>query len=126
MSPDLNLGRWGHRDEVTDWLGVVARRLVEPGVELPLLGSGEWLHAPDNVKLASALRAARAWHLDGIYAAQNLADELSAARWVQQCEDAAEWAQIASQVRRMADTPTHAELVERRAQVVRPALDGVL
>ena len=121
MSANLHLGRWGRRDEVTDWLDVVARRLVDPGVELPLLVSADWVVAPDNIKLASALRAARAWYLDGLCATQNAADELSRARWAQQYVDAQEWAEIASWVREMALAPTHAELVERRREVVLPA-----
>ncbi len=119
-------GRYMHTDEVREWLHVVTRRLVLAGTELPVFGSDEWLGAPDPVRLASALRAAEAWRLDGLYAAQDVADSLSAARWVQQCEDAAGWAEIGAQVRQMASSPTHAELLRRRAEIVRPALGGAL
>ncbi len=121
---DLGLGRYLHQDEVTAWLHRVVARLVTTPGDVPVFGSAEWLTATDPVRLASALRAAEAWRRTGLYAAQDTADSLSAARWVQACEDAAEWAQIAAQVRQMATSPTHTELAHRRAEVVRPTVGG--
>lgn len=110
--------RWTHHDDVSDWLVSILRRLTADPA-LPLYGSQEWHAAPDPVRLASALRAAEAWRLQGLYLAQDVKDELAATRWVEECRDAQEWAELGAWVRRMANSPTHAELVERRQQVVR-------
>ena len=121
---DLGIAKYLHSDAVTIWLSSIKGRLVPPGTAVPIFASAEWHKADDALRLTSALQAAKAHYVDGLYSPQRLEDELSRVRWVQDCEDAAEWAELASWVRRMANVPTYAELVERRAEVVRRAAGG--
>lgn len=122
MTARDNLTWYLHRDDVTVWLELFSSRLVPTGTDLPMYGSQEWLQAPDNVRLASALRAGEAWRRDGLYAGQRLADKLAADRYARDCEEAARFAEVGAFVRRMADWPTWDELQQRRAVVVRPGV----
>ena len=121
---DLGIAPMLHADAVTAWLSTVKGRLVPPGSTVPTFASAEWHKADDALRLASALQATKAHYIDGLYLPQRLEDEQARARWAQQSVDAQEWAEIGSSVRETANAPTHAELVERRAEVVRPAAGG--
>ena len=117
---DLGIAPMLHADAVTAWLSTVKRRLVPPGTAVPIFGSADWHNADDALRLASALQATKAHYIDGLYLPQRLEDELAAARWVQQCADAAEWAKAAGRVVGIGLGPSHAELVERRREVALP------
>lgn len=119
MSPALYL----HCDDLTAWLREVVRRLVPAGTDLPLFGDDDWLAAPDPVRLASALRAAETWRVEGLYAAARLEDELRAHRANVAADEQAEWHEAAAWVHGYV---SHAELEDRRAEIVRPARKAAL
>lgn len=112
-TPGWGLDRYLHQDDVTVWLRDVMRRLVQDSASTPLYGSPEWHEADDPTRLASALRAAEAYRRESLFAADDLVDRQAIDARI----DAAEWAELGAQVRKMADTPTHDELAARRRQV---------
>ena len=117
---DLGLAPLLHADDATGWLSTIVRRLVPPDAPCPRLGSDEWRAASEPERLASALQAAKAHYVEGLYLPQRLEDELSAARWAQASADAEAWAEAAGRVVRIGLGPSRAELVERRREVVLP------
>ena len=121
-APRLGLEASLSRDAVTEWLRPIRARLVGDESELPVFGSPEWHLAPDPVRLASALRAAEAWRRQGITLPQTVADDLAATDYQAQLDDTDEWHRLGAWVRRAADGPDHAELVQRRTVVTRPTV----
>ena len=105
------------------WVRDLLRNAGE--AELPLYGSAAWAAAPEPVRVASCVRAAEAWRLesDPHRIAARLEQELEAAQWCAE-RDYDAWREIAGRVVRIGLGPTHAELVERRAEVVRPSVGG--
>lgn len=101
-------------DEVRRWgLLLMGQLAAEP---IPEFGSAEWVAARGPVRLASAVRAGIAWaeSADPHRLAVEVEAELAAYR-AAEAGDVAEWRQVARRVRAMANEPTHAELVRRRA-----------
>jgi hypothetical protein len=109
----LSLERYMLDDDTARWAASLLRSAQDAVV--PLYGSAEWLSAPWRVQVASAVRAAECWRRESLFLPQALEDELAARRYLREVEEAKAFAVVAYSVRRMADTPTHAELVERRA-----------
>ena len=105
---------------VTAWLGELAGRLGQDG-DVPLYGSPGWDAADGPVRLRSMVRAAEAWRRAGLYAAQDLADELDAAVIEAQADDA-RWSRLAKWVADGRNDATYAELQARRGVPVRPAV----
>lgn len=91
-------------------------RLGPPSsADVPLLGSPQFdrLDWDDPLRLASTVRAAGAWWYDGRpeRIAERLRDELAV---MDQLADD-EFARVAARVRRLADKPSHQELLRRWA-----------
>jgi len=102
-------------DGVADWATVRIRAGRAIGT-LPPYGSPEWLRLDDRDprKVAAVVVAAECWRWDGKTLPERLAVELTAVREAAEAFDAEVWAVSAAAVRRMACTPTHAELERRR------------
>jgi hypothetical protein len=101
-----------------------ARRLIRAGSAAgapPRFGSSEWAALPDTDrrKVAAAVIAALCWWDDGRPSriASRLRDELDARALAEEQLDAEEFAALATRVRRMANSPSHAELTRRRAEL---------
>jgi hypothetical protein len=109
----MGLGRYLLDDDPARWAaGFVRTRAA--GRDVPAYGSPEWQAADWQVQVASAVRAAESWRREGLFLEQRVADELAAYRYWQDVADAERFAEVAASVRRMASTPTHAQLAERR------------
>lgn len=95
---------------------------IEHGAELPRYGSPEWdaLPAGSAARWAAVVLAAECWRTDGLIALADL--EVERLAGIAEAERDAEqrWAVQAGAIRRMANSPTHAELVRRRAAVTVP------
>ncbi len=95
---------------------------VHHGGQLPRYGSQEWDLLPPGsaARWASVVIAAEAWRLDALFAAADL--ELERLGQITEAEIAAdrEWATQAASIRRMANSPTHLELVRRRSVISGP------
>jgi hypothetical protein len=113
-APTLDLARYLLDDDPAQWAAgfVVA---LAAGRDVPEYGSPEWHAADSRLQVASAVRAGEAWRRAGLFLEQQVADELAAYRYWQEVADNTSFAEVAEGVRAMADTPTHAELVQRRA-----------
>lgn len=95
---------------------------VQHGTGLPRYGSEPWeaLPAGSAARWASILVAAECWRTYGLVAAADLEAERLAGIAEAEREVDERWAVQARAIRRMASTPTHAELQRRRAEVVLP------
>jgi hypothetical protein len=111
---DLSLKRYLLGDDPAQWAAGFVGTLAA-GREVPEYGSPAWHAADSRLQVASAVRAGEAWRRAGLFLEQQVADELAAYRYWQQVAEAESFAEVAEGVRAMADTPTHAELVQRRA-----------
>ncbi len=92
-----------------------AARLIAAGQAagaLPLYGDAVWrlLADDDPRKVAATVRAAEAWRLDGERLEETVRDELALRREADGRLDAEEFAAEAASVRRLASSPTFAEL----------------
>ena len=95
---------------------------IEHGAELPRYGSPEWGALPGGsaARWAAVVLAAECWRTDGLIALADL--EVERLAGIAEADVAAdrEFATQAASIRRMASTPTHAELVRRRSVVAGP------
>lgn len=114
MSPAIHLDRWLLDDDVAQWVEGFLNKMAE-GREIPAFGSDAWRTAEPRMQIASAVRAGEAWRRDHLLVPVVLADEMAAQRYWQEAAEAAAFVDVAAKVRAMADSPTHAQLVERRA-----------
>jgi hypothetical protein len=120
MSPDpLGLGRYLLDDEPAR-LNAAWTAQLAASRPIPTYGSPQWLRAPRHLQIAACLQAAEARRRDLLFIGQAIADDLAAEHWTAAQQDQAEFERIAAGVRAMANQPTHAQLVARRAVVRRP------
>lgn len=108
------LARFLLDDDVAQWVAAFLRKLSADR-EIPEFGSVHWQRADDRLRIASAVRAGEAWRRDRLLVPVALADELAAISYFTNMREADAFAEVAAKVRAMASTPTHAELLERRA-----------
>lgn len=98
------------------WAVALIRRGRALGA-LPRYGSPHWCSLPDSDprKVAAVVVAAECWWVecDKDHIAQRLQDELTVERQIQAGREAQQFADVAAQVRRRADTPTWAKVRER-------------
>ncbi len=113
-TPTLGLDRYLLDDDTAQWASGFVHTLAA-GRDVPPYGSAEWRAADWQTQVASAVRAAEAWRREALFLDQQVADEVAAYRYWQEVGEAQAFAEVATRVRRMASTPTHAELVQRRA-----------
>lgn len=87
--------------------------------QLPRYGSPDWaaLPAGSAARWASVVLAAECWRTDGLIAAADLEAERVGGLIDADREADERFAEQARAIRRMANTPTHAELQRRRAEV---------
>ncbi len=114
IAGDLGLGPYLHDDDVMKWLRLIHGRLVEPGTDVPRIGSAAWLDAPEPVKLAGVLRAARSYYVDEVHLARRVEDELRATRDAQDVVELDAWQEAVSRVVEIASGPSHQELQRLR------------
>ena len=108
----LGLGLFLCDDEPARWAREFVSTLAQ-GREVPLYGSQAWQAEQDyRLQVAAAVRAGEVWRRECLHAARVLADDLAHARYLARCEEAQAFGDAA---RHLATSPTHAELVARRA-----------
>lgn len=106
-------------DEAARWSAAHVASLAD-GREVPVYGSDEWARADLRLQLASALRAGEAHRRETMFVGVAVADAIAADAWAEERDDAESFRQVSRMVRHLAVEPTHAELVARRTEVVRP------
>ena len=115
----------GADDPVSAWLKEAAGQLGGLGPDVPTYGSVGWTAAPGPLRLASALRAAEAWRRAGLFAAEDLADDLDAAAPEAQldaADTAHSWGRLARWVADNRNAPSFGELQARCGVPVLPVV----
>ena len=110
----LGLGLFLCDDEPARWAREFVSTLAQ-GREVPLYGSQAWQAEQDyRLQVAAAVRAGEVWRRHGVALPRLLADDLAAQDHRALSELAEAFGDAA---RHLAGSPTHAELVARRAVV---------
>lgn len=112
----LGLERYLLDDEPAQWVRGFVRRLAA-GRVIPTYGSRDWQTAPWELQVAAVTLAGEAHRREALFLEQKVADELAAARYWQEVDEADAFAEQAARVRALVNEPTHSELVRRRAEV---------
>lgn len=125
MTTSLGIDRYLLDDAPARWAVACIRQLCGTDAP-PEYGSPWWNLVGADVQVAAAIRAAEAYRQHVLFLPQTLADELAAARRLQEEYDAHAYAELAARVEhnrhydrswwaRQANQPSHAQLVERRS-----------
>lgn len=124
IAQELGLDRYLLDDVPARWCTSAVRALAE-GRDVPEYGSEAWRQAEHRLQVAAAIRGAEAYRREVMFRPQALADELAASRQLLDEADARAFADLAGRIvnfdyvariaASLAKSPTHDELLERRA-----------